>query len=164
MTEEEISATGQYRALSSADFASSYQSPDGSARQGTNKPGAAPTAGSAASSTATVAGSASASQVAAATSSSAATAASAAAASKSTNAPSAQDIQSAVDAANANLSSSNRQLDYRVDAATGLTIAMIRNSQTGVVVQQIPGADIIALAQMLAGWSPGKHMLLDLMA
>jgi len=163
MTEEEISSSGQYRALSSTDFASSYQSSDGSARQGTNAPGVAPTAASAASSTASVAGSASASQVAASTSS-AATAASAAAASKSTNAPSAQDIQSAVDAANANLSSANRVLDYRVDAATGLTIATIRNSQTGVVVQQIPGADIIDLAKMLAGWSPGKHMLLDLIA
>jgi len=31
-------------------------------------------------------------------------------------------------------------------------------------VQQIPGANIIALARMLQGWSPGKHMLLDLIA
>jgi uncharacterized FlaG/YvyC family protein len=55
-------------------------------------------------------------------------------------------------------------LDYRVDAVTGISIATIRNSQTGVVVQQIPGADIIALARMLAEWSPGKHMLVDLIA
>jgi uncharacterized FlaG/YvyC family protein len=51
-----------------------------------------------------------------------------------------------------------------VDAVTGISITTIRNSQTGVVVQQIPGADIIALARMLADWSPGKHMLLDLIA
>jgi uncharacterized FlaG/YvyC family protein len=74
------------------------------------------------------------------------------------------EIQSAVSAANANLAASNRELDYRVDAATGISFALIRNSQTGVVVQQIPGADIIALARMLADWSPGKHMMLDLIA
>jgi uncharacterized FlaG/YvyC family protein len=66
--------------------------------------------------------------------------------------------------ANANLASSNRVLDFRVDAATGLSIAMIRDAQTGAVVQQIPGADVIALAQMLADWSPGKHVVLDLIA
>ena len=81
-----------------------------------------------------------------------------------TKQPTTQEIDAAVAAANANLSSSNRQLDYRVDAATGISIAMIRNSQTGVVVQQIPGADIIALARLLAEWAPGKHMLLDLIA
>jgi uncharacterized FlaG/YvyC family protein len=78
--------------------------------------------------------------------------------------PSAREIQAAVDRANANLASSNRVLDFRVDAATGITVAMIRNSQTGAVLQQIPGANIIALARMLADWSPGKHMLLDLIA
>jgi uncharacterized FlaG/YvyC family protein len=78
--------------------------------------------------------------------------------------PSAADVDKAVAAANANLSSSNRTLDYRVDAVTGISIATIRNSTTGVVVQQIPGADIIALARLLAEWAPGKHMLLDLIA
>jgi uncharacterized FlaG/YvyC family protein len=76
----------------------------------------------------------------------------------------AEEISTAIAAANANLSSSDRTLEYRVDAATGISIATIRNSQTGVVLQQIPGANIIALARMLAGWSPGKHMLLDLIA
>jgi len=33
-----------------------------------------------------------------------------------------------------------------------------------VVLQQMPGANIIALARMLADWAPGKHMLLDLIA
>ncbi|MBV8740628.1 MAG: flagellar protein FlaG [Sinobacteraceae bacterium] len=78
--------------------------------------------------------------------------------------PAAADVQAAVARANANLASSNRVLDYRVDAATGLTIAIVRDAQTGALVQQIPGADIIALAQMLAEWSPGKHVLLDLIA
>jgi uncharacterized FlaG/YvyC family protein len=78
--------------------------------------------------------------------------------------PTSAEISDAIAAANANLSSSNRTLEYRVDAATGISIATIRNSQTGVVLQQIPGTNIIALARMLAGWSPGKHMLLDLIA
>ena len=78
--------------------------------------------------------------------------------------PTREEIDSAIAAANANLSSSNRVLDYRLDPATGISIAMIRNSQTGVVLQQMPGANIIALARMLAEWAPGKHMLLDLIA
>jgi uncharacterized FlaG/YvyC family protein len=94
----------------------------------------------------------------------AANAAAGSAVGKPASQPSAQEVQAAVDRANANLSSSNRVLDFRVDAATGITIAMIRNSQTGAVLQQMPGANIIALARMLADWSPGKHMLLDLIA
>jgi uncharacterized FlaG/YvyC family protein len=151
MTEEEISGTGQFHTLSSADFASSYQSPAVGASPGVNTTSTATPAASPALGQSSAAGSAAAVGVAAA-------------ATPPAKSPSAQEIQAAVDKANANLSSSNRIMDFRVDTATGLTIATIRNSQTGVVLQQIPGADIIALAQMLAGWSPGKHMLLDLIA
>jgi uncharacterized FlaG/YvyC family protein len=136
MTEEEISASGQYPALGSADLSSSYQAPESAGRQHVS----APPAGQAV-----------------AKPSGADTA-------RPTKQPTTAEIDSAVAAANANLSSSNRVLDYRVDAATGISIAMIRNSQTGVVLQQMPGADIIALARMLADWAPGKHMLLDLIA
>jgi uncharacterized FlaG/YvyC family protein len=133
--EEDISTTGQFTAVSPTDFASSYQAPTDVSRQSANA-APAPVANAAAGS---VVG-------------------------KPASQPSAREIQAAVDRANANLSSSNRVLDFRVDAATGITIAMIRNSQTGVVLQQMPGANIIALARMLAEWSPGKHMLLDLIA
>ena len=78
--------------------------------------------------------------------------------------PTTQEIESAIAAANANLASAHRLLDYQVDPATGINIALIRNSQTGELVQQIPGADLLALARMLAAWTPGKHMLLDLIA
>jgi len=78
--------------------------------------------------------------------------------------PSAQEVQAAVIRANANLATYNRVLDYSVDAITGLTIATIRNAQTGAVVQQIPGPDMVHLAQMLANWSPGKNLHLDLLA
>jgi uncharacterized FlaG/YvyC family protein len=133
--EEDISTTGQFTAVSPTDFASSYQAPTDVSRQSANA-APAPVANAAAGS---VVG-------------------------KPASQPSAREIQAAVDRANANLSSSNRVLDFRVDAATGITIAMIRNSQTGAVLQQMPGANIIALARMLAEWSPGKHMLLDLIA
>ena len=146
MNEEDISASGQFSALNSAEVGSSYPTGDTGPRPGWAGAVAAPAPA------ATAAANATASALGV---SSTATPA---------RAPSPQEIQAAVDQANANLSSSNRVLDYRVDAATGLTIATIRNSQTGAVLQQIPGADIIALAKMLAGWSPGKHMLLDLIA
>jgi uncharacterized FlaG/YvyC family protein len=136
MAEEEISASGQYPALGSADHSSSYQAPEASVRLRANVLPANPVA----------------------------TQSEAAGPAQPARQPTTQEIASAVAAANANLSSSNRVLDYRVDAATGISIAMIRNSQTGAVLQQIPGANIIALARMLADWAPGKHMLLDLIA
>ena len=135
MAEEEISASGQYPALGSADLSNPYRAPESPPRQ---RVSATP-----------------ASQV---------VKPSAADAARPAKQPTTQEIDSAVAAANANLASSDRVLDYRVDAATGISIALIRNSQTGVVLQQIPGADIIALARMLADWAPGKHMLLDLIA
>ena len=128
MSEEEISASGQFPALNSADFATPYQAPNSAPRQTVGATSAAQTVKEAA------------------------------------KQPSAQEISDAVAAANLNLASSDRTLDYRVDAVTGISIATIRNSQTGVVLQQIPGADIIALARMLADWAPGKHMMLDLIA
>ena len=133
MTEEEISASGQYPALGSADLSTSYPPSEATARARVSPAPAA--------------------QAVAATD-----------AARSAKQPTAQEIDSAIAAANANLASSNRELDYRVDAATGISIAVVRNSQTGAVLQQIPGADIIALARMLADWAPGKHMMLDLIA
>jgi len=83
---------------------------------------------------------------------------------KSTSQSSAQAIQAAVQQVNAHLASVNRVLELHVDAGTGLTIATIRDAQTGAVLQQFPSADSVHLAQMLADWSPGKNVLLDLIA
>jgi uncharacterized FlaG/YvyC family protein len=137
MSEEEISASGQLPAPSSTGFASSYRAPHSAARQGST---------SASSATDTV--------IQPPTP----------AVAQPTQQPSAAQVSDAINAANSNLASVNRTLDYRIDAVTGISIATIRNSQTGVIVQQIPGADMIALARMLAEWSPGKHMLFDLIA
>jgi uncharacterized FlaG/YvyC family protein len=78
--------------------------------------------------------------------------------------PGAQDIHDAVNQINSRLSSIDRVLELNVDAGSGLTVATIRDSQTGVVIEQFPGTDSIHLAQMLADWSSGKNVLLDLIA
>jgi uncharacterized FlaG/YvyC family protein len=78
--------------------------------------------------------------------------------------PSAQEIQDAVNQVNDRLSGVNRVLELGVDAGSGLTVATIRDSQTGDVLEQYPGTDSIHLAQMLAGWVGGKNILLDLIA
>jgi uncharacterized FlaG/YvyC family protein len=78
--------------------------------------------------------------------------------------PTDKEILAAVSQANDNLASYNRVLDFQVDAGTGLSIATIRNAQTGAVLQQMPSPDMVKLAQMLADWSPGGTLQVDLLA
>jgi uncharacterized FlaG/YvyC family protein len=78
--------------------------------------------------------------------------------------PSPQELQASVQQVNTRLSSYSRVLELNVDAATGLTVATIRDSQTREVLQQFPGTSSLQLAQMLADWAGGKHALLDLIA
>jgi flagellar protein FlaG len=153
MSEEAIGTTGQFPALNSTDFATSYHTSNIAPPQSVSATAAVQTVNQSSSAVSTPSETPSVAQSAAQT-----------AATQTAKQPTSAEVSEAIAAANANLQSSDRTLDYRVDAATGISIATIRNSQTGVVVQQIPGADIIALARMLAGWAPGKHMLLDLIA
>jgi uncharacterized FlaG/YvyC family protein len=74
------------------------------------------------------------------------------------------DVAAAVRAANSNLATYNRVMDFKVDSGSGISIAFIRNAQTGEVLQQIPSPDMVKLAQMLRDWSPGKNIMLDLTA
>ena len=76
----------------------------------------------------------------------------------------AASLQESVDRINARLASSNRVLQLRVDAETGMTIAEIKNAATGQVLQQMPGADVVHLAEMLSSWAHGKDALVDLIA
>jgi uncharacterized FlaG/YvyC family protein len=76
----------------------------------------------------------------------------------------AQDLQAAVNRVNDRLSSYSRVLELNVDAASGLTVATIKDSQTGEVLQQFPSADSLHLAEMLAKWAGSKSALLDLIA
>lgn len=78
--------------------------------------------------------------------------------------PSARELQSAVNKVNAHLSNVSRVLELTVDPASGLTVATVKDSQTGVVLQQFPSADSLQLAEMLAQWSGDKNALLDLIA
>jgi uncharacterized FlaG/YvyC family protein len=165
---DDISGTGQFAGLSAVDPVPAYKPPE----TATRPPAAASLAPRIFGSDPAGAAAVDAAQAAAADSQLGAAQRSAADSSHSSGGgpapsrrvPTAEEIAAAVSAANANLASSDRSLAYRVDAATGISIAMIRNTQTGAVLQQIPGADIIALARMLADWAPGKHMLLDLIA
>ncbi|GEM_PF-2190651 len=76
----------------------------------------------------------------------------------------ATSLQDSVERINARLVSVNRVLQLRVDAETGITIAEIKNSETGQVLQQIPSADVVRLAEMLSAWAHGKNVLIDLIA
>ena len=78
--------------------------------------------------------------------------------------PTAQEIQDSVDQVNALLAPAGRVLQLNVDPGSGLTVATIKNSQNGDVLEQFPGTDSLHLAQMLAGWASGKNILLDLIA
>jgi uncharacterized FlaG/YvyC family protein len=78
--------------------------------------------------------------------------------------PSAQEIQSSLAQVNERLATVGRVMTLNVDAGSGLTVATIRDSQTGEVLEQFPSTDSIHLAQMLAGWASGKNILLDLIA
>jgi uncharacterized FlaG/YvyC family protein len=78
--------------------------------------------------------------------------------------PTDTEVLAAVSRANDNLASYNRVLYFGVDAGTGLSIATIRNAQTGAVLQQMPSPDMLKLAQMLADWAPGKTLQIDLLA
>ncbi len=73
-------------------------------------------------------------------------------------------VRSLVAEINAQLASVDRVLELHVDAASGLTVATIKDGRTGAVLQQIPSADQVHLAEMLRAWAHGKSALLDLIA
>ena len=141
MAEEAIDASGSYTALSSADSGAAYTAASAPVRRA-DVPQPVTKVSTPVNTTKTASP----------------------ARASATQQPSSQDIQAAIDRANANLAAANRVLEFRIDPATGLSVAMIRDTQTGVIVQQIPGTDVIALARMLAEWAPGKHIMLDLIA
>jgi uncharacterized FlaG/YvyC family protein len=78
--------------------------------------------------------------------------------------PTTKDLQDAVNKVNARLSSVSRVLELKIDAGSGLTVATVKDSRTGQVLQQFPGTNSLELAQMLADWAGGKNALLDLIA
>jgi uncharacterized FlaG/YvyC family protein len=75
-----------------------------------------------------------------------------------------KELQDAVAKVNNQLSSVSRVLELSVDASTGLTVATVKDSESGEVLQQFPGTDSLHLAAMLANWAGDKNALLDLIA
>ena len=47
-----------------------------------------------------------------------------------------------------------RELEFRIDDASGRTIITVRNKDTGEVVRQIPAEEVVALARSLAEGGP----------
>lgn len=86
------------------------------------------------------------------------------AAAQSSTSQGAASLQESVDRINARLASSNRVMQLRVDPETGITVAEIKNASTGQVLQQMPSADVVHLAEMLSSWAHGKNVLVDLIA
>ena len=46
------------------------------------------------------------------------------------------------------LKSVSRSVEFRVDADTGRTVVSVRDSQTGDLIRQIPGEEVLRLAEM----------------
>jgi flagellar protein FlaG len=46
------------------------------------------------------------------------------------------------------LKSVSRSLEFRVDAGSGRTVISVRDSDTGELIRQIPGEEVLRLAQM----------------
>ncbi|HTY92884.1 MAG TPA: flagellar protein FlaG [Steroidobacteraceae bacterium] len=78
--------------------------------------------------------------------------------------PSPQVLQYAVDQINAHLAGVDRVLSLRVDPLSGMTVAQISNAKTGEVLQQYPTEDRLQLELMLARWSHGGNVLMDVEA
>jgi flagellar protein FlaG len=54
--------------------------------------------------------------------------------------------------------SMKRELEFAVDDESGRTVITVRNKQTGEVIRQIPGEEVIALAR---AYAEGLPVLLD---
>ena len=74
-----------------------------------------------------------------------------------------QDLRAAVKAAAAQidsyLKSVGREVQFRVDDDTGMTVVTVRATATGDVIRQIPNEEVLQLARSLKS---GSGALLDL--
>ena len=80
-----------------------------------------------------------------------------------TQQPAPQDVNAAVKAAAAQidsyLKSVGRELEYRVDEETGMTVVTVRATATGDVIRQIPNEEVL---QMARRFQSGLGIVLDL--
>jgi uncharacterized FlaG/YvyC family protein len=73
--------------------------------------------------------------------------------------PSAGAVQAAVAQLNAFMRSSDRSIEFAVDAASGLTVVNVRDSDTGETIRQIPSDEVIRIARQLRGKASPDHLL-----
>lgn len=63
--------------------------------------------------------------------------------------PSSEAIKEIAQRIESYLRSVSRSLEFRVDAASGRTVVSVRDSETGDLIRQIPGEEVLRLAQMV---------------
>jgi len=68
--------------------------------------------------------------------------------------PKPQDVQRAVQQIQTFLSTIQRELEFHVDEQSGRTVITVINPQTREVVRQIPGEEILQLADAMRHWGP----------
>jgi uncharacterized FlaG/YvyC family protein len=73
----------------------------------------------------------------------------------------ATELQKIIDTVNAKWLSAGKSLRLSVDTPSGHSIVVVRDTQTGAVVQQIPSEGLLRMASTLGTYS---HLLLDLTA
>jgi flagellar protein FlaG len=57
-------------------------------------------------------------------------------------------IEAIAERLEAYMKSVSRSLEFRVDAGSGRTVISVRDSDTGELIRQIPGEEVLRLAQM----------------
>lgn len=63
-------------------------------------------------------------------------------------APTAETVKAVAHRIETYLKSVNRSLEFRVDAASGRTVVSVRDSETGDLIRQIPGDEVLRFAEM----------------
>lgn len=63
-------------------------------------------------------------------------------------APEPQKIEAVAERLESYLRSVSRSLEFRVDTASGRTVVSVRDSETGDLIRQIPGDEVLRLAEM----------------
>jgi uncharacterized FlaG/YvyC family protein len=74
------------------------------------------------------------------------------------SAPPAVALREVIDTVNLQLLTAGKSLKLSVDTQSGHSIVVVRDTQTGRVVQQLPGPELLRLASLLG---TGPHLLID---
>jgi flagellar protein FlaG len=67
--------------------------------------------------------------------------------------PTAEAVKAAAAQIDSYLRSTNRELDFRVDSETGQMIVSVRDKETGDLIRQIPGEEVLRMARALKAGS-----------